>query len=201
MGGHDAGNVASASVVDTLNAIREFSSAFAFRRAVRVALLDVNAALRRKAEEEFADTIGSTVATLFVHGGHYACIWAGDSRVYIHRHGQLARITRDHSLLQELADAGALETVNPGNNRNHHVITRAIGASDRLDLEGVYGSVEDGDRYLLCSDGLGVLSEDEIQTCMGSASIGIASTALMRAALERGAPDNVTAIVVEATLA
>lgn len=200
MGGHAAGNFASVSVVEGLNAVRDFSSAFAFRRAVRTALLDVNTTLRRKADEEFGDTIGSTVATLFVHGGHYASIWAGDSRVYLFRQGELIKITRDHSLLQEMVDSGAVADTSALARETAHIITRAVGANDRLDLEGVYGRIEHADRFLLCSDGLGVLSGPEILACMARQTIGAAATALMREALDRGAPDNVTVVVIEAAL-
>jgi serine/threonine protein phosphatase PrpC len=186
--------------VDALAGISTFGSAFAFRRAVRAALLAVNAQLCRKAAEEYMDTIGSTVVTLLAHEGHYACIWAGDSRAYLQRGGRLRRITRDHSLVQELVEAGRLDPDDASRHPQANVVTRAVGAGESLDLEGVYGRIEAGDRYLLCSDGLGVLADAEIEARVGLPMLGSVADALLRAALERGAPDNVTVVIVEADI-
>ncbi len=197
MGGHEAGDVASATIVDALAKVATFGSAFAFRRAVRTALLAVNGELCRKAAEEYKDTIGSTVVTLLAHGGHYACIWAGDSRAYLHRQGRLQRITRDHSLVQELIDAGAVDAGQAQGHRHANIVTRAVGASDRLELDGVYGLIQPGDRFLLCSDGLGVLTDCEIEARLGGAPLASAASTLLRLTLERGAPDNVTFVLVD----
>ena len=199
MGGHKAGNIASSAVVEALANVSNFTSAFAFRHDVRSLILSANAALFRRSNEELLETIGSTVVTLLAHGGYYACIWAGDSRAYVFRDGRLERITRDHSLVQEMVDAGTLSDSDARTRADRHVITRAVGARSRLDLEGVYGKIEPGDRYLLCSDGLTVVEEAEISVAMNSSSLAVVSAVLMRAAIARGAPDNVTFVVVEAT--
>ena len=199
MGGHDAGDQASQSVIKSLSHISDFNSAFAFRRAVRVALLSVNDDLRRKAEEELLGAIGSTVVALLAHGGHYACIWAGDSRAYLHRNGKLDRVTRDHSLVQQLVDSGQLTREHAKSHSDGHVITRAVGASERLDLDGVYGEIRRGDRFLLCSDGLAaVFSDEELAAYLRTGLLASIAAALMKEALGRGAPDNVTFILVEA---
>ena len=96
-------------MVRHLDAISAITSAFDFRRAVRTALLSANQELQEKAGDELLDAIGATVVTLMVHRGHYACIWAGDSRAYRLRQGRLERLTRDHSLVQELVDAGSIQ--------------------------------------------------------------------------------------------
>lgn len=199
MGGHDAGDVASATVINALGRVSDFSSAFAFRRAVRTALDEANLFLQRKADDELLGPIGSTVVTLLMHGGHYACIWAGDSRAYVLRNGRLERITRDHSVVQELVDAGALKDSEARSHRQANIVTRAVGAAPRLDLDGVYGRVEPGDRFLLCSDGLAaVLNDAEIAGLFRESLTSQAATALLRAALARGAPDNVTFVLIEA---
>lgn len=198
MGGHKAGDVASEAIVEALAGISTFGSAFAFRRAVRAALLAVNAQLRRKAAEEYKDTIGSTVVTLLAHEGHYACIWAGDSRAYLRRRGALQQLTRDHSLVQELVAAGSLDAAGARRHPHAHVVTRAVGAGDHLDLDFVYGPIEAGDRFLLCSDGLGIMDDAEIEIHLGAPTLGGAANILLREALARGAPDNVSFIIVEA---
>ncbi len=197
MGGHAAGDFASAAVVRHLNAISTITSAFDFRRAVRAALLSANRELQEKADDELLDTIGATVVTLMVHRGHYACIWAGDSRAYRFRRGRLERLTRDHSLVQELVDAGSIQADEARGHTNSNIVTRAVGASERLDVDGLYGSIEPGDRFLLCSDGLGVVDEAEIERRLKAADIGMATADLMRGALDRAAPDNISVVLVE----
>jgi serine/threonine protein phosphatase PrpC len=198
MGGHAAGDFASAAVVRHLDAISSITSAFDFRRAVRTALLSANQELQEKADAELLDAIGATVVTLMVHRGHYACIWAGDSRAYRLRQGRLERLTRDHSLVQELVDAGSIQADEARTHANSNIVTRAVGASERLDLDGIHGSIEPGDRFLLCSDGLDILSEDEIERASGIADLGVAAAGLMQQALNRGAPDNISLILVQA---
>jgi serine/threonine protein phosphatase PrpC len=197
MGGHAAGDFASQSVIRHLNAVRSFTSAFDFRRGVRAALLAANMELQAKADDELLDTVGSTVVTLLVHRGHYACIWAGDSRAYRVRHGYLERITRDHTLVRDLVDAGSMSVNDATSHTRSNVITRAVGGAPKLDLDGVHGSIEFGGRFLLCSDGLGVLSEAEISSTIEAQDTERAASALLQAALGRGAPDNVSVVVVD----
>ena len=106
MGGATAGDVASRAVVVALDAIAEAGTAPALMTQVRGRIDSVNADLRDMAESRGEDVvIGSTVAGLVIHGRHFACFWAGDSRVYRCRNGELDRLTRDHSLVQEMVDA------------------------------------------------------------------------------------------------
>jgi serine/threonine protein phosphatase Stp1 len=201
MGGHAAGDFASGAVMRHLDSVSAFTSAFDFRRAVRAALLAANRELHEKADEELLDVIGATVVTLMVHRGHYACIWAGDSRAYRFRNGKLERLTQDHSLVQELVDAGSIHPAEARAHANSNIVTRAVGASERLDLDGIHGSIEPGDRFLLCSDGLSVLSEDEIERKLGIADTSLAAAGIMQAALNSGAPDNISLILVQAHVA
>ncbi len=106
MGGHDAGEVASAMIVEALSAC----GAPARAAAALEALQEVNRALIALARAAGPQRlIGSTVAGLVADGGRYVCFWAGDSRVYRLRDGVLTRLTRDHSLVQELVDRGMLD--------------------------------------------------------------------------------------------
>lgn len=198
MGGHEAGDIASSAVIDALSRVESFETAFAFRRGVRTALFEVNADLQARAAEQLVGTIGATVVALLVHGSHYACVWAGDSRAYLLRDGQLQPITRDHSLVAELVASGQLPATDARRHANAHVVTRAVGAKPTLELDGVYGAVNAGDRFLLCSDGLGVLPENQIQRAMSSERISLSTSGLLRAAIAAGAPDNVTIIAIEA---
>lgn len=197
MGGHNAGAFASKCVIDKLSRVSRFESAYAFRRNVQDALLSANAALQEETSRTVGDTIGATVVALLAHGGHYACLWAGDSRAYLWRNGSLQPITRDHTLVAELEaagrPAGGVEA-----RKLAHVVTRAVGARPVLEVDCAYGAVQPGDRFLLCSDGLAVIDAQTVQETIRRAPISDAAPALVREAIMRQAPDNVTVIVVKA---
>jgi serine/threonine protein phosphatase PrpC len=197
MGGHQSGEVASAAVIAALDNVAEFSTGAAFRGAAALALQSVNAALVQRSGD--SGTMGSTVVALLAHEGQYACLWAGDSRAYCYRNGALKRLTRDHSVVQEMVDAGALSEERARAHPRANVITRAVGAREDLDVDGVSGAVHARDRFLLCSDGLtGVVSERELADAMIRAPLEAAAERLLDLALARGAPDNVTLILIAA---
>jgi serine/threonine protein phosphatase PrpC len=198
MGGHEGGDVAATLVVTTLSRLVDAGSAFANLQTLRAGLDRVNAALAGKDE---ASVVGSTVVALLAQEGHYACIWAGDSRAYLLRGGLLRQITRDHSLVQELVEAGALTREEALRHPRANVITRAVGAKTELELDSKYAAIEAGDLFLLCSDGLtGVLEEGEIAELLSAAGLG-AADALMGLAQRRLARDDVTLVLVRADAA
>jgi serine/threonine protein phosphatase PrpC len=197
MGGHEGGEVASAAVVDALSGVSNFTTAYAFRDAAAQALIEANAKLVELSAER--GTMGSTVVTLLAHEGHYACLWAGDSRAYLYRAGALKRLTRDHSVVQEMIDAGAITEERARVHPRSNVITRAVGAREQLEVESVFGPIQAGDRFLLCSDGLtGVVTDREIAEHMIRAPLEAAAERLIDQALARGAPDNVSLVLVAA---
>jgi len=199
MGGHQSGEVASKLIVDALAGVSEFSSAHAFRDAVALAIEASNAEMMSRCAWPDQGSMGSTVVTLLAHQGHYACLWAGDSRAYLYRGGYLRRLTRDHSVVQEMVDAGTLSEENARRHPRANVITRAVGAREKLELDGAFGVMQAGDRFLLCSDGLtGVVHEREIAEEMIRAPLAAAAQRLIDRALARGAPDNVTVVMVSA---
>jgi protein phosphatase/serine/threonine-protein phosphatase Stp1 len=199
-GGHAAGEVASAMIRDALEAIPPGLDAGRLLAEVRGRLLDVHVALHEEAARRGPGAvIASTVVVLLARGGHLAALWAGDSRIYLLRDGVLSQLTRDHSLVQEMVDAGALAAAEAERHPRANIITRAVGAGDEdLVLDKVTGTVLPGDRFLLCSDGLSkTLPEAEIAGLL-AAPEGVAPTELLiAAALAREAGDNVTAVVVE----
>lgn len=200
MGGHQAGDMASQMIVDALGAIDGGAPAYARRDAVRGRLAEVNAELVARAGELPAGSvIGSTVAALVVHEDHYACLWAGDSRVYLQRGGALIRISRDHSLVQDLIDAGALSEEDARHRRISNVITRAVGAAPVLELEETHGEILPGDLFLICSDGLtGLVQDHELGKILSGANLEAIASRLLSLTLERGAKDNVTLVLVRA---
>jgi serine/threonine protein phosphatase PrpC len=197
MGGHEGGEVASAAVVDALDTVSSFATAYAFRDAVAQALIEANSKLVDLSADR--GTMGSTVVSLLAHEAHYACLWAGDSRAYLYRAGALKRLTRDHSLVQEMVDAGAISEESARRHPRSNVITRAVGAGEQLEVESVFGPIQAGDRFLLCSDGLtAVVTDREIAEHMIRAPLEAAAERLLDQALARGAPDNVTLVLVAA---
>jgi serine/threonine-protein phosphatase Stp1 len=201
MGGMTAGDVASRLIVSTLDEIEEVKSAAALLQQVRMRVRGANAELRDLAAQRGANAIGSTIAGLIVHSGHFACFWAGDSRVYRSRAGELDRLTRDHSLVQDMVDAGLLHPDDAEKHPNASVIQRAVGVEDEVAMECVHARVEPGDRFLLCSDGLTrMVGDAELEAQLAYAPIELACDALINLVLERGAKDNVTIVLVEIPL-
>lgn len=198
MGGHDAGEVASAMVVEALG---EFSPNANDRQpghGVVAVLRQVNDRLKELARAEYEQrTIGSTVVGLLADDQGYTCFWAGDSRAYLARDGELVQISRDHSLVQDLVDAGMLDAEEAETHPNANVITRAVGAADLLQVDTVKGELRRGDLFLLASDGLTKLvSRDELQSELGEPELEVVADRLIELALQRGAPDNVSFVVV-----
>jgi serine/threonine protein phosphatase PrpC len=192
-GGHAAGEVASGMIAEALRAVP------ADVAQVRQAIERTNVALREEAARRGPRVmIASTVVALLAEGERFACLWVGDSRAYLLRGGVLRQITRDHSLVQELLEAGAIRPEEVEGHPRGNVITRAVGADhDELVLDEVGERLMAGDRFLLCSDGVSkVLSEVAIGALMGG---GAPARALVEAALAAKTADNVTAVVVEVT--
>jgi serine/threonine protein phosphatase PrpC len=200
MGGHQAGDLASRLIVEALQEIGGFASGYAHLNAARERLEAVNADLiARAARMPPGSIIGSTVAALLVHEDHYACLWAGDSRVYLRRGGVLMRVTHDHSLVQELIDSGALDEDEARTRRISNVITRAVGAAERLELAETHGDIQPGDVFLLCSDGLtGLVLDHELGEVLGGPDLEAMADLLLETTLARGARDNVTLVLVRA---
>jgi serine/threonine protein phosphatase PrpC len=189
LGGHSDGEVASRMVCDALADVTVGASFEDLIEGVRERVGDVNDQLIRAATRPVnAVQSGSTVVTLLARGSICAVLWAGDSRVYRWRNGGLEQLTRDHSL-------AALE----GEGADSHAITRAVGGDLTLELDVVRDRVHPGDRFLLCSDGLTrTVPDEEVARLLGHADIAQAVDSLIKATLAAGAPDNVTALVVEA---
>jgi serine/threonine protein phosphatase Stp1 len=199
-GGHKAGDVASGMIATTLETIPGALNADEMLSQVRLRIGATHAAL-----QEYAARMGkgmlvaSTVVVLIVRRGHFACLWAGDSRAYLLRDGVLQRVTRDHSLVQEMVDAGELDEADAEGHPRANVITRAVGdMAETMELDKVTGRVVVGDRFLLCSDGLSkVLDDATIADVLKAGPAEQAADDLLTEALTRNATDNVTAVVTE----
>ena len=198
-GGHDAGEVASGLIATALDSIPPELTAEETLTQVRMRMAATHAALRERAARQGNGMIASTVVVLIARHGHFACLWAGDSRAYLLRDGALARVTRDHSLVQELVDCGEITDAEAENHPRANVITRAVGSeADMVELDKVTDRLVGGDRFLLCSDGLSKeLSDAEMREILRADGPELAAERLVEAALARKARDNVTVVVLE----
>ncbi|GAA4723866.1 serine/threonine-protein phosphatase [Sphingomonas lutea] len=199
MGGHESGEVASGMVVEALRALPDnpvpdeaAADAIDVLRRVNRELVDM---ARVQSREK---SIGTTVVGIIVADDVFRCFWAGDSRAYLMRDGQMHRLSRDHSLVQDLVDAGMLKPEEAEGHANSNVITRAVGVSETLEVDVVGGVAQSGDLFLLASDGLTrVMTDQEIAAELRHGANNQAIDALLDCVIERGAPDNVSMIIVK----
>ena len=198
MGGHDAGDFASKTLVEALSSVEKQSTAPALLGELETQVISANEVLRSTAQAKGGRAvIGSTIVALIVFDDAYACVWSGDSRIYRVRDGAIEQISRDHTEAQELIDRGTLTPDEARRWPRRNVITRAIGVFDQPELEMVQGRLEDGDLFILCSDGLTEHVEDhEIAQMAHYRPLSKVCEELVDLTLKRGAKDNVTVVSV-----
>jgi protein phosphatase len=201
MGGHAAGELASSAAIATLAELDEESLATG---DVLTALDDsVVSAAERIAQFVAMDPtragMGTTVTAIAWREGKIAVIHVGDSRAYLLRDGELTQITRDHTYVQSLVDAGRISEEEARVHPRRSLLLRAIDGNQVPERDLSIREAHAGDRYLLCSDGLsGVLDDSQIAGILASSPDPTATvTNLVDAALDGGAPDNVTVVVAD----
>jgi serine/threonine protein phosphatase PrpC len=195
VGGHQRGDVAANQVIDALMALETAGSGYSRMVDAERALQAVNANL-------FADSrgqSGATVVVLLAHEDHFACLWAGDSRAYLLRDRHLTAISYDHSLVQALVDGGEVAEADRRDHPSVHIITRAVGAGPTLNLDRRFAAMRQGDIFLLCSDGLTICFQDDELAGRLDGDLDAVADVLLAQALARGAPDNVSFVLIEAT--
>jgi serine/threonine protein phosphatase PrpC len=141
--------------------------------------------------------MGSTAVALLVRGARFAVVWAGDSRLYLWRDGALNQVTVDHTQVQQLVTAGYLTRKEAADHPMSHVLARAVGTHAELETETRVGEVRAGDLFLLCSDGLPrVLDDEEIARELQAGNPAAMVERMLAIALGRGSPDNVTIMTI-----
>lgn len=195
MGGHEAGDYASQWIVDELARLSLSEQLATSINRLRRCLKDCNEHLVEYARRKGLGQIGATVVLLLVQSGRAVILWAGDSRAYRLRSGRFRQVTGDHSYAEEMARTTG-QRIAPGQ-PGSEVITRAVGASDELDLDCLVLEVRSGERWLLCSDGVSGSVDDFRLEELLSQDLGSAAEALVDEALENGSRDNCTAVCVE----
>ena len=197
MGGHAAGEVASELAIQTIS---DLAPAYPNGPMLGMAVETANQAVYNAAQEnERRSGMGTTVTAAMVMGGRLVIAQVGDSRAYLLSHGTLQQLTRDHSLMAEMIEAGQLTPAEARVHPKRNFITRALGTSPTVRPDLYELNVSAGDRLLLCSDGLSGMIDDEAIARILSAYRDPQTCAkeLVAAANDAGGHDNITAVVVD----
>ena len=208
MGGYNAGEVASSmasTIIKTemsrwLVEAGGVATAQDIRRALEICVNNANTAVYRAAHDNaHYSGMGTTLVTGVFRGSELILGHIGDSRCYRWRQGELAQITRDHSLLQEQIDAGLLTPEQAALSTNKNLVTRALGVDDAVLLEVHEHAVEAGDIYLMCSDGLSDMVRDSDIAKIFQLPLSPEQRAriLVDTANAHGGRDNITVLLVQ----
>ena len=198
MGGHEAGDFASRLITDMIATIEPDLPATERMHALRHAIQKAHSVIRSEADARGVATIGATVASLMLANGHFVGIWAGDSRIYRLHGGNIQMLTVDHSLVATLVESGQMTWDEAEHHPQSNAITRAVGVGEELELDKVRGTVDPGDRFLLCSDGLTKYATFKmIEDVMRAEPLETVVDRLIQIALDGGGGDNISVIVVD----
>ena len=203
MGGYAAGEVAS---VETIKVLQEAKKGFAgltgaeLCTALKEAASEANSHLRSiVCQKPDYEGMGTTLVAVYLAADGLAyALNIGDSRLYLWRGGSLKQITQDHSYVAELLSKGDITSEEARRHPQRNVILRAVGADEELESDVFSFKLEQGDRLLLCSDGLSDMATDaEIAAVLAEADTEKAADALIELALNNGGRDNVSVILLD----
>jgi PPM family protein phosphatase len=215
MGGHAAGEVASRVAISALVSLaldlpdwifkvnKEDVPGIVERRARQIVQQVGSVVFERGRQDPALHGMGSTLTAARSYGRDLLIVHVGDSRAYLFRAGHLFRLTRDHTFAQLLVDTGRLQACDIDSSGVRHVLTNALGGStEHVDVDVDMLRLEDGDRLLLCSDGLTDSVGDDVieKTLLGTPTSSEACNQLVQLALNGGGRDNITVIVAAYTL-
>lgn len=199
MGGHNAGEYASRYTVETVvDSIRN-SDETEKVAIIRKAIEDTNRKLIEKASEDLLlSGMGTTIVLCTIEGNEVCIANVGDSRLYL-LGDKISQITKDHSLVEEMVRMGELEPENARIHPNKNIITRAIGAGEDVMVDFFTLTLEEGNRILMCSDGLTNMVEDEeIQLIVDRQQDLVDGVQQLIACANRnGGKDNIAVILIE----
>jgi serine/threonine protein phosphatase PrpC len=199
MGGHAAGEVASWMAIDAVRSVIEDPSvATAGLHRLAGAVEYANAVVHAASRARGRAGMGTTFTGLLLQDGRAFVAHVGDSRAYLLRGGRLAQLTFDHTLVAARVQAGFMTPEEAAASPRRHIILRAVGTRETLEVDTRELSMQSGDRFLLSSDGLhDVLGDDNIKAVlMRERDVTAAAAELVALANDGGGPDNVTAVLV-----
>lgn len=199
MGGHNAGDYASRYTVETI--VKEIENSFE-RNTIKIiehAVEVANSSIRERASQDPSlFGMGTTLVVATLIGHHMQVANVGDSRLYV-VNDQITQITRDHSLVEEMVRMGGIDRETARHSLDKNIITRAIGATDTVDIDFFNVELNRGDIVLMCSDGLtNMLDDEEIRMIVsGQRDIIEKAQKLVVAANNNGGKDNIAVILIE----
>lgn len=200
MGGYEKGDAASQILCKALARLSRPSTLGQLVDQIELCVGKANQDILQFSERECEGrTIGSTLVTFVANQRSGACLWAGDSRCYRFRQGNLEQLSHDHSQVAELVRLGHLTPEEARGHPHANLITRAVGTSEKTQLDLILIDIEAGDKFLLCTDGLYNEVEDrEIASILSSKDSEAAADQMLSLCLDRGARDNVTFMLIDA---
>ena len=201
MGGHHAGDFASQTITNNLSLFKQHASLDDNILLLEENILNSNAVIRKKSFKLGRNaTIGSTVVCVYIWHNYLFAFWAGDSRLYRFRDTRLERLTEDHSYVEELVRMGKIEARDAEEHPAANVVLKAVGIDDNLCMDFEYFELQDGDIFIICSDGLYKdLEEEKITPIIESNPEDMTelSEALLSSALDAGGTDNTSIIAMK----
>lgn len=198
MGGHNAGEVASALAIQSFAAAMQ-ASGHRDEEALHQAVLQANKTVFSEASRDVHKRgMGTTFTALAEKDGTVHIAHVGDSRVYLIRNGAIMRVTMDHTLVEELVLEGVITVREARNHPQRHIVTRALGMSEDVEVDLLQFEAREDDVFLLCSDGLTNMVEEReiLETTRGKGTWTDKLRTLVRIALDAGGNDNITALYV-----
>ncbi|MEM8732031.1 MAG: protein phosphatase 2C domain-containing protein [Pseudomonadota bacterium] len=198
MGGHEAGDFASGLIADTIASIPAGLDPTARMQALRDAIARAHRDILAETAARGRGVIGATVAALMIAKGYFVALWAGDSRIYRLRSGEIEMLTTDHSAVAAFVAAGTMTWDEAEQHPQSNAITRAVGVGEDVELDKVRGETEAGDRFLICSDGLTKYATFRmLEEALSEMPIETVTDHLISVALKGGGADNISVIVVD----
>ena len=198
MGGHHAGDFASQTITNNLSLFKQHASLDDSILLLEENILNSNSIIRKKSFKLGRNaTIGSTVVCVYVWKNFLFTFWAGDSRLYRYRDSTLERLTEDHSYVEELVRMGKIEAKDAEEHPAANVVLKAVGIDDNLRMDFDYFEMQEGDIYIICSDGLYKdLEEERLAPIIESNLDNMTklSEALLASSLDAGGTDNTSII-------
>lgn len=198
VGGHPGGAFASALAVEQILQALEPAAAAPLSDRLSAACQRANAALRQaQLSHQGYEQMATTLVALLAEEQRAALLHAGDSRCYRWRQRRLSLLTRDHTLAEQMVDEGTITPTDAARSPYQHILTRGLGLAGQLQYSLREISLQPGDLYLLCSDGLSKpLSDAEIAAVLAQHPATEAAKKLIEAANKAGGPDNITVILI-----
>lgn len=198
MGGEANGEAASLMTVQSLHPC-QFD---AIHKTAAESIRQANRLICQEIERNRGRRMGSTLAALYIDAGKAVCCNVGDSRGYLLRHGHLRQLTEDHTRVQQMVRMGMLTPEQAAGHKNRHILSQNIGIfEDEMVIEPAFSepvALEQGDIFLLCSDGLtDMVTDPQIGKALNTGTAAQMVRRLVKLALEHGGKDNVTALVVQ----